>query len=135
MESRSSEPARSTGRAGCGWRKQASRRPHVAFFARRASPAIRPVIERSSGTRSTIAVAGEMTGWRSTVIIELSQDSTWRLSEEPIVDVARAVTEGDKRWQEPKAEVRGPANVECGTSVPHFQCGEAALAWQLVTYR
>ena len=35
---------------------------------------------------------GQMTGWRSTVIIELSQDSIGRLSEESIVDVACAVT-------------------------------------------
>ena len=47
---------------------------------------------RSSIVAVELAAAGEMTGWLSTVIIELSQDSTGRLSEVSIVDVARAVT-------------------------------------------
>ena len=37
-------------------------------------------------------MVGEMTGSRLTIIVELSQDSTGWLSEESIVDVARAVT-------------------------------------------
>ena len=89
MESRSSEPARSTGCVGCGWRKPASRRPHEAFFARGPQTA---VVARSSIVAVELAAAGKMTGWLSTVIIELSQDSTGGMSEESIGDVARAVT-------------------------------------------
>ena len=37
-------------------------------------------------------MVGEMTGSRLTIIVELSQDSTGWLSDESIVDVARAVT-------------------------------------------
>ena len=33
-----------------------------------------------------------MTGWLSTVIVKSSQDSTGRLSEESIIDIARAMT-------------------------------------------
>ncbi len=63
--------------AACGIRKDARRWKSFA---------------RSSIVAVELAAAGKMTGWLSTVIIELSQDSTGRLSEESIVDVARAVT-------------------------------------------